>query len=689
MNPRQIQRVAWFLVCIPMFVLQAADVLSPKDVLMMKRVSSAVISPKGDCIAYTVSVQREATDRPGPAYSELYLISTASKEIRPFVTGKENVSSVAWRPDGSAIAFITSRGEGAVSQVWMIPANGGEAVQLTKTETGVSSFAWSPAGDKIGYVSTTARTARDKKLESLGYGFVYFEEDLRHRNLFIADVGKSSLLGQPQQLTKDITVWSFVFAPDGRSMALAASPRNHIDDSYMFQRIHLLDLSTKSLKQLTNNPGKLGNYVFSPDGKNLAYNAALSQKDHAFSQAYVIPVVGGEAKNLTPPKFRGHVRWVHWKDENTLLYAAAEGTASTISTVSIAGGDRTMVFSSEKSGVVFDQPSFSKNVQSAAFVGNTAGYPGDLFLLNVGTGEAGRLTTLNPWLQDREMGKQTLMRYKSRDGVEIEGLLIYPTGYKSGSAYPLITIVHGGPEGNYTNGWLTSYSEPGQVLAGKGYVVFYPNYRSSIGYGLDFAAVGYMDPAGKEFDDVADGIGYLIKQGIADKDRVGLGGGSYGGYASAWFATYYTKMVKAVCMFVGISDLISKRGTTDIAYEELYVHSGKPLEQMWDLALKRSPLYYAHQSKTATLMMGGGADPRVHPTQSIELFRQMKMTNHPAVRLVQYPGEGHGNARQPGRIDVLYRTLDWYDWYVRDLHPLQGPMPALDISSQYGLSLPE
>jgi dipeptidyl aminopeptidase/acylaminoacyl peptidase len=142
-------------------------------------------------------------------------------------------------------------------------------------------------------------------------------------------------------------------------------------------------------------------------------------------------------------------------------------------------------------------------------------------------------------------------------------------------------------------------------------------------------------------------------------------------------------------MFVGISDLTSKRGTTDIPLEELYVHSGKPLDEMWELSLERSPIRYARQSKTATLIMGGTADPRVHPSQSLELYRQMKMNAHPAVRLVQYPGEGHGNARQPGRIDVLYRILDWYDWYVKDAKPLTGPMPPLDISNRYGLELPD
>ena len=138
-------------------------------------------------------------------------------------------------------------------------------------------------------------------------------------------------------------------------------------------------------------------------------------------------------------------------------------------------------------------------------------------------------------------------------------------------------------------------------------------------------------------------------------------------------------------MFVGISDLISKRGTTDITYEELYVHSGKKLEDMWDLSLKRSPIYWAHQSKSAFLILGGAADPRVHPSQSLEMYRRLKMNDHPAVRLVQYPGEGHGNSKQPGRIDVLYRMMDWFDWYVRDKKPLDGSMPPLDISSKYGV----
>jgi dipeptidyl aminopeptidase/acylaminoacyl peptidase len=237
---------------------------------------------------------------------------------------------------------------------------------------------------------------------------------------------------------------------------------------------------------------------------------------------------------------------------------------------------------------------------------------------------------------------------------------------------------------------MTNYGRPGQVLAAKGYAVFYPNYRASTGYGVDFAMEGYSDAAGSEFDDIADGIDYLIDgYGIADRDRVGLGGGSYGGFAAAWFSSYYTKYVKATMMFVGISDLISKRSTTDIPYEELYVHSGKKLEDMWQESLERSPIYWAHQSRTAVLIVGGTADTRVHPSQSLEFYRRLKMNDHPAVRWVQYPGEGHGNRKQTGQIDLMNRLLQWYDWYVRDAKPLDGPMPPLDISDTYGIDLEE
>ena len=674
------------LLCLLLFLTSlslASSVLTPEDVLRIKTCSAAEMSPDGKWIAYTVSVPREPSDEPGGPYSELYIVSVETGTSRPFITGKVNASSPRWSPDSSKIAFLTERGEKSSTQVWIIPADGGEGRQVTRAETPVISFRWHPSGNKIAYIATTPPTKREKDLEKKGYGFIFFEENLKHRNLYLADASGEK---KSEQLTDGVTIWSFEFGPDGRTIAAAASPKNLVDHSYVFQKIHLLDLETRKLTRLTDNPGKLGNFAFSPDGKKLVYTAGLERKDHAVSQVFVAPVDGGPARNLTPPNFRGHVSWAEWKDKNTVVYLADEGVWPALSLVSENGGERNIILNAKDSGVIFASPSFISDFKKFALRGNTPGIPGEVYFWEPGK-VLKKMTDLNPWLADRQLGKQEVIQYKARDGQVIEGLLVYPVDFAQGKRYPLIVTVHGGPESHYSHGWVTRYSEPGQALAGKGYAVFYPNYRSSTGYGLKFAWTGFNDAAGLEFDDIAAGIEHLIKSGIADAERVGLIGGSYGGFAAAWFSSYYTKMVRAVCMSVGISDLISKRGTTDIPYEELYVHSGKPLEEMWEQSLKRSPVYWAHQSKTAVLILGGAADTRVHPSQSLEYYRILKMNNHPAVRLVQYPGEGHGNRRQPGRTDFLFRQVQWLDWYVKDKKPLNGPMPPLDISASYGLNL--
>lgn len=669
--------------------MTAAEPLSPEDLLSLKQVTGVQISPDGQWIAYTVEVPRRADEKPGEAYSVLYLVSVKTGEVKALLTGAVDAKSIAWKPDGSAIAFLAEGEEkGTQKQVWLIPAGGGKAQQITRSETSVTDFRWHPSGKKIAYLATTPKSAREKALEEKGYKFILYEEGLKHKNLYLLDPDNTAAGGIGEPLTREVTVWSFEFSPDGNTIAASITEKNLIDQWYMFRKIHLLDLKTGALRQLTNNPGKLGNFAFSPDRAHLAYAAAKDQKDNQVSQVFVIPASGGEAKNLTPANFPGHVNWVGWKDKNTLVYRSNEGVNTTLSTVGVAGGERKVILNSADTGIVFDAPDFTPSFNRFALVGSSPAFPGEVYYWNGGK-ELKRLTVSNPWLSERKLGKQEAIRYLARDGLEIEGLLIYPVDYRPEQQYPLVVIVHGGPESNFSNKWITRYSEPGQVLAGKGYAVFFPNYRASTGYGVEFALQGYGDPAGKEFDDVADGLDYLIQQGIVDRNRVGVGGGSYGGYAAAWFATYYTQFVKAACMFVGVSNLISKRNTTDIPYEELYVHSGKKLEAMWELSLERSPIYWAQQSKTAVLILGGTDDTRVHPSQSLEFYRQLKMNDHPAVRLIQYPGEKHGNRKQTGRRDMIYRILDWYDWYVKDARPLDGPLPPLDISDKYGLELPE
>lgn len=663
--------------------LSAQDVLTPPELLALKSVRLTHLSPNGSELIYAISTPRGPNEKAGGSRSEYMRLTLADKKSSSLFSGDVKGGSPQYSPDGKYIGFLHAK-KGETRQVWMMPIEGGKAQKLTNEEGGISSFRWQPGKRGIGYIIKPAPTGMEKELKKRGYDFIYYEENLKNSHLHIAWYDENWKQSGVWQLTEEGNTWDFEFNAQGTQIAASISPKNLIDHRYMFRKIYLIDLKSGDLKQISKNEGKLGNYVFSPDGKNLAYAAALNINDHQVSQAFVVDVESGEVSNYTPENYRGHVNHVDWKDSQNLLYTAGEGVYPKLYSQSLKNAKRELLLDAEGSGLIFSSPEFTSDFKNFVFSASTPYDRGNLYFWN-GKEKPAQLTDINPGLAKKTMGKQEVISYRARDGAEIEGILIHPVSYQAGSSYPLIVYVHGGPESHHSNGWLSRYSTPAQVMAGKGYLVMYLNYRASTGYGVDFGMEGFMDPAGKEFDDIADAIEWAVKEKSADPERVGLAGGSYGGYASGWFATYYTNYVKAVCMFVGISNNISKRGTTDIAYEELYVHSGKKLEEQWQLALERSPVYWAHQSKTATLIYGGAADTRVHPSQSFELYRRMKMNDHPAVRLVQYPGEGHGNRKQVGQTDVLYRQMEWLDWYVKDLNPLDGPMPRLDISDRYGL----
>jgi dipeptidyl aminopeptidase/acylaminoacyl peptidase len=194
--------------------------------------------------------------------------------------------------------------------------------------------------------------------------------------------------------------------------------------------------------------------------------------------------------------------------------------------------------------------------------------------------------------------------------------------------------------------------------------VFYPNYRGSTGRGVEFSKLSQADPAGLEFDDVVDGVDYLIDIGLADSAKVAVTGGSYGGYATAWMATKYSDRFAAGVMFVGISNKVSKVGTTDIPNEEYLVHARKRPWDNWQFFLERSPVYYADKGKTPLLIMHGAEDPRVNPGQSREMYRHLKLRGSAPVRLIFYPGEGHGNRMSAARLDYNLRLLRWMDHYL-------------------------
>ncbi len=393
----------------------------------------------------------------------------------------------------------------------------------------------------MAFLSREPETEKEKELKERGYGFIFYEENLKNNRLFHVSFDDNLEIVKSVELLKGTHVWDCKFSNDGSYLAFTSSEKNLIDHRYMFRKLQILDMASGEVIKDIGNEGKLGNYVFSPDDSHLAFASALNINDHAVSQAFTYSIKDKIIKNHTPENFRGHISHVDWKDDKTLYTVSGEGVYPRFSTINIKNNKREIVLDAEKSGINFSTP-YIIDDKHFVFSGDTPYDPSNIYVENT-KGNIEKLTKLNPQLKNISFGEQKVIRYEARDGQEVEGLLMKPVGYTKGEKYPLILYVHGGPEAHHDHGWLSRYSTPGQVMAGKGYLVAYINYRASTGYGVDFAMEGFMDPAGKEFDDLADAIDYLIAEYGADKDRVGMAGGSYGGYASAWFATYYTEKV--------------------------------------------------------------------------------------------------------------------------------------------------
>lgn len=668
------QSIFILLILFTTLFAQTDTILTPYNVIKLKSVNEVVLSPDGKLVAYTVLVPREVNDEPGFAYRELYVMNSDGSNQRGFVTGKVSIGNITFSPDGKLIAFTGRFENDKASQVYAIPVDGGEKYKLFEHNESIQQFKFHPNGKIIYFTAQTPAPEKQKNLLKKGFNAIVYEEDWQHINLYKYDLEKKKL----EQITKDCTVFDFVVSNTGKYIAAAIAPRNLVDDSYMFKRLHLIDLTTNSMELLIDNPGKLGNFAFSPDDKCLVFNSAVDIYDPASSSLYVVEVPNNSKKfsdlRNYSDKFEGTVNWVGWKDNQTVLFTAEEGVYLPLSEQKLTDQKRKLI---TQSYIVIRRVVYDQKSDSYFLVVSTPYHPNEIYSFNKKTGLK-RLTDVNHWLKNVRFAKQEEVRYSARDGLEITGVLIYPLNYEPGKRYPLIVNVHGGPEAADQNGWVTSYGSWGQMAAARGYFVFMPNYRASNGRGVKFSKMGQKDLGGKEFEDVIDGIDYLINKGLVDKGRVGIGGGSYGGYFSAWAATKYSDRFAAAVVFVGISNQISKRGTTDIPFEDYYVHWRIWSWEDFDLVFDRSPIKYVTNCKTPTLILHGKDDPRVNVAQAMELYRALKTLNQAPVRLILYPGEGHGNARTQSRLDFAIRTMEWFDFYVKEKNSFDK-IPPKDV----------
>lgn len=628
------------------------------DVAQLRTVTSVSLSPSGQHVAYLLSVPRDPSrDDNGSAWSELHVVDRTGNS-RPFVTGEVSVRSIAWTPDGKSIAFLSKRNQDQHTSLYLIPIDGGEARRLVQADASISEFEFSPDGKQVALIASEKSDENLKKLKDKGLHPEVYEEDLVLNRVWIASASLESTT-ELKQLPLEGHASEVHWSPDGKRLAVAVASTPLIDHFYMYRRIKIVDAGSGEQVAAINNPGKLGPVRWSPDGKNLAFTSGEDINDPSNGRLMIAAATGGECRELMKD-YLPNIEDIAWHGSDTLRFTAADGCQTAYGSVTLEGKRTLMV---KPGGPILAHLSLSKDGTTAAFTASTPDFPAEVFLWQ-NTGMR-RLTNNNAWLAKKKLAKQSVVRYKASDGETVEGILIHPLDYKEGTRYPLILTVHGGPESHVSNGWVTSYSNPGQLAAARGFAVFYPNYRGSTGRGVAFAKAHQADYGGREFDDLIDGIDHLIDLGLVDRDRVGVTGGSYGGFASAWCATKHSERFAASVMFVGISNQISKSGTTDIPDEMFHVHARKRIWDDWQFFLERSPVFHVQNCKTPILIMHGKDDTRVHPSQSMELYRNLKILAQAPVRLVFYPGEGHGNRKSNARFDYSMRLMRWMEHYLK------------------------
>ncbi|WMO16170.1 S9 family peptidase [Pseudoalteromonas piscicida] len=638
----------------------ASDTITIEDIPKIQSVSSTSVSPDGELVAFTRSVPRELyVDQNGSNYSELYVIDDEGLE-RPFITGKVSISSISWSADGQFIYFLTKKKEDKQRALYRIAVNGGEAQKVLSLKgTGISAYSLSPDGKQVAILAMPAADKSEKELKKLGFMAEVYELGLKNKQLHIIDLAASEKPLTPAALNIEGYVSEINWADDASKLLVKTQPTALIDDKYMKSQWHVLDAKTQQITTSFKTEGKLGTAEFSHDGKYIAILGAEDKHDPATGRLYLADAQSGKVEEWIP-NFMGHIGDFEWSNrKNQLTFVANVGAESFVGQIKVGSNKYKKLIKEGK--FIASNLSISDSDKTIALRANTAKHPNEVFVIR--SSKATRLSNSNPWLDNKRFAKQEAINFKARDGVEIGGVLIYPLDYQEGTRYPLIMSVHGGPESHDKNGWLTSYSDPGQMGAARGYAVFYPNYRGSTGKGVDYSKLGQGDYAGKEFDDLVDMKEYLVNTGLVDTKRVGITGGSYGGYASAWGATKLTEHFAASVMFVGVTNQLSKFGTTDISNEMYLVHARSYPWDKWQWYLERSPIYWAGQSKTPLLIMHGKDDPRVHPAQSMELYRYMKVQGKD-VRLVYYPGEGHGNRKAAAQYDYSLRLMRWMDNYL-------------------------
>lgn len=614
--------------------------LTAEQALNRRGLADVQWQPGGGHIAFTVSEPTKGTVRE----RHVWLMDARAGTARQFTNSSKSEWSPRWSPDGRTLAFLSDRGDRTA--IYRLTMDGGEAMPLLDVKTRPTDFVWSPDGRRIAFLAAEeCGKDYDQRVRDKDDARVVDRDNMRTQ-LWVADIATKSV----RELTHPpLQVSGVEWTPDGTRLLVVGT--DHPEADAYTNRMLWVSATDGALTPFSTPRGPSGRPQLSRDGSRVAWVGARVDGPAQHDLKMLMTNAGSEAapRNLTATTLDRPIRSFEWAADGSLIALVQDGFTHRL--VRIAG--------TSAPATLFDAPvyptSFDVSDSSVvAFVGERTAKAPELWIARHG-GAPVQVTHVNDAWNAIRVVEPQIVHWKSFDGRQIEGALLLPNG--AATHLPLIVDVHGGPAG----AWGDAFESWGQMLVSRGYAVLYPNPRGSTGYGQAFLEANRGDWGGGDFKDIMAGVDDLIARGIADPDRLGIGGWSYGGYMSEWAITQTTRF-KAAIAGAGLSDLASEFGTENgSSYDEWYF--GTPYEKPEGF-IKSSPITYISKAKTPTLILQGENDVTDPIGQSQQLYRALKRYNVPA-ELVLYPREGHGLSEEKHLVDRLNRVVEWYQRWVK------------------------
>lgn len=660
--------------------------ISTEDVYRIVDVEDVNISPDERWIAYV----QVSVDKLSNTYKrQIWLARTDGQRLVQLTQGNSD-SQPRWSPDGTMLAFTSVRGD--KPQIHLIPISepGGEAFRLTNLPNGANNPSWSPDGTQIAFLSGLDAEERDceasgeetdspenaldakhrKELQRQtederydphiawripyrdGYGTTFL--DGRYKQIYVIDAEASA---KPRRLTNlDADHTAPVWTRDGQYV-LTVYPSEHLaDEPSRFDCLHRVSVADGTVERLTNEAYADRMPAISYDGKRIAFNRILQDKQYTrVPFVALIEAAGGVGQPLTETMDRSAVD-CKWSPDDRVIYFRSHSEGST-SLYSVTPDGKTITKVFEPEGFIEVQHFDVGRKGGIAFIASIPERPAEVFYLPAGTSSPAQLTYVNQkFLDEVQVQPTTEVRFTNPKGEEVQGWYILPTDYQEGKTYPLIVYIHGGPR-IMLNPAAKVWHE-WQSFAARGYVVFYCNAHGSDGYGYEYQHLSYGDP---DFPDHMAGVDLMIEKGLADPERLTVCGGSYGGYMTAWVVGHTDRFAAAVAER-GVYNLVSQYGTTDFPIPTTHEFDVNPWEDPM-LLWKYSPLAYAHQIKTPLMIIHSERDYRVAISEAEQLFAFVRLSGG-TVKMVRFPREGHNLSRtgEPAhRVKRLNHIIGWFD----------------------------